>query len=131
MPAGWDGPTESWTIGNIRDHLASVALWARHHAIPANRIIASEFGVDRRVDGAKEYLSDVTKVLNENGWHWAFYAYRGDGAWGGMDYELGTGRLDPRIWDAVDRGEDPEMYKKRHDNPLWQIIKREFKSSSH
>lgn len=50
------------------------------------------------------------------------HAYRGDGAWGGMDYELGTGKLGSEFWKAVDRGEDPEHYKKRGDNPLWEVI---------
>ena len=82
--------------------------------------------MDRRAEGAQQYLADYITVLKENDWHWAFYAYRGDGAWGGLDYELGTGKLDWRIWDAEERGEDVEIYKKRGDNPLWQVISQEF-----
>ena len=88
--------------------------------------MAAEFGVDRRVGGAAAYLADLVEVLNEGGWHWAFYSFRSDGDWTGLDYELGFDRVDPRIWDAESRGEDPERYKRRHDNPLWQVLKREL-----
>ena len=104
-----------------------MADWAKKWGIPSNRIIASEFWVDRRAEGALQYLTDYIPVLNEHGWHWAFYAYRGDGAWGGLDYELGTEKQDWRIWTAEERGEEPDIYKKRGDNPLWQVISREFK----
>ena len=74
--------------------------------------------------GAERYLADLVPILDESGWHSAFYAFRGDGDWTGLDYELGTARVDPRIWDAEARGEDPERYKKRGDNPLWRILQR-------
>ena len=126
MPGASEDETRVWSIEDFRDGFSQVAGWAEKHNIPANRIIASEFWVDRRLEGAQQYLADYIVVLNERGWHWAFYAYRGDGAWGGLDYELGTGRLDWRIWEAEEHGEDPEIYKKRGDNPLWQVISREF-----
>src|SRR6185295_17364992 len=37
-------------------------------------------------------------------------------------------RIDRRIWDAETRGEDPERYKRRHDNPLWQVLRRELRT---
>ena len=126
MPGASEGQTEVWSVENIRDGLSQVAAWADRHDIPVHHIIASEFWVDRRLEGAQQYLTDYITVLNERGWHWAFYAYRGDGAWGGLDYELGTGKQDWRIWGAEERGEDVEQYKKRGDNPLWQVISREF-----
>ena len=43
-----------------------------------------------------------------------------------MDYELGTGKLGWDFWKAVERGEDPELHKKRGDNPLWAVIQREL-----
>ena len=92
--------------------------------MPANRVVVSEFGVDRRVGGAETFLRDTIAVLNESGYHWAFYAYRGDGSWGGMDYELGTGKLGWKFWQAVERGEDPEAHKRRGDNPLWAVIRK-------
>ena len=79
--------------------------------------------MDRRVAGALPYLTDLVGILEEHGWHRAFSAFRGDGDWTGLDYELGFAPVDPRIWDAAKRGEDPERYKRRHDNPLWQVLK--------
>ena len=110
----------------MRERVAPVVSWARARGIPASRIVAAEFGVDRRVGGAQPYLEDLVRVLNEHGWHWAFYAFRGDGDWTGLDYEMGFDRVDPRIWDAGERGEDPERYKRRHDNPLWRVLRREL-----
>jgi hypothetical protein len=120
------GGIGSWSAAAMRERLAPVARWAREHGTSPHRIVASEFGVDRRVGGALPYLSDLVSVLNEGGWHWAFYAFRGDGDWTGLDYELGFDRVDPRIWDAKKRGEDEERYKRRHDNPLWQVLQREL-----
>ena len=126
MPGATEGETEVWSADRIRIGLGQVAEWAQKWGIPSSRVIASEFWVDRRAEGAQQYLTDYIPALNEHGWHWAFYAYRGDGAWAGLDYELGTGKQDWRIWGAEERGEDVEMYKKRGDNPLWQVISREF-----
>ena len=113
------------TPTQVRARVAPVAGWASKHGIPPLRIVAAEFGVDRRLEGALPYLSDLVAVLDENGWHRAFYAFRGDGDWTGLDYELGFDRVDPRIWGAEGRGEDPERYKRRHDNPLWRVLRGE------
>lgn len=126
MPTGEGDGTRVWTIQDLRERMAVVEEWACPNDVPREHIIASEFGVDRRVEGAAEYLGDIILVLNERGYHWAFYAYRGDGSWGGMDYELGTAKLGWEFWEAVERGEDPELYKKRGDNPLWAVIQREL-----
>jgi hypothetical protein len=125
MP-GPDGTTKRWDKDALRARVAPVVRWARQHGVANSRIVAAEFGVDRRVGGAAAYLADLVDVLNEGGWHWAFYSFRSDGDWTGLDYELGTDRIDPRIWDAETRGEDPERYKRRHDNPLWQVLRREL-----
>jgi len=127
MPGGWDGPTSAWTAEELHARVRCVVEWQRTHDVPSRRVAALEFGVDRRVDGAQAYLQDLVATLNSNDWHWAFYAFRQDGAWGGMDYELGTGPQDPRIWDAESRGEPVERFKKRRDNPLWRVLAREFR----
>lgn len=115
MPPGW-------TPGSRQEALARVAAWADQHSINLWKIVASEFGVDRRVGGAQAYLDDLLTDLELYGWHWAFYAFRGDGSWGGMDYELGTTPLRGSYWVAVEDGADPEQIKKRAPNPLWQVI---------
>jgi hypothetical protein len=96
-----------------------VAEWAGHHRIPPSRVVAAEFGCDRDVEGAREYLEDVVTSLNGRGWHWAFYSFRED-AWDRMDYEVGPGPLGAAYWKAVERGEDPP--RPRRDNPLWRVL---------
>jgi hypothetical protein len=120
MPrAGGAGP---WAPDEIAKRVEPVARWADANGIQRTRIVAAEFGVDRRVGGAAEWLKDVLAALDARGWHWAFYAFRSDGEWSGLDYELGTAPIDPRVWGALERGEDPERYKKRIDNPLWRLL---------
>lgn len=127
MPNYWNSPGVRWTFDDLLARVDPVVEFASNHKFPANRIIAGEFWCDRRVSGCREYLADTIRIYNERGWHWAFYDFRSDGAWGGLDYELGAEPLGWIYWEAVERGEDPEPHKNRHDNPIWEVIKREFK----
>jgi hypothetical protein len=122
LPGRREGETERWSRDVMRARLAPVAAWAARRGIPARRVVAAEFGASRRVAGVLDYLTDLVAVLDERGWHRAFYAFRPDGAWTDLDYELGTDPVDPRIWDAEGRGEDVERYKRRHENPLWRVV---------
>lgn len=117
-----DRMPDGWTVGSRREALAGVAAWAGQHRIDRRRIIASEFGCDRRVEGAAAYLDDLLTDLESFDWHWAFYAFRGDGSWGGLDYELGTAPFSAEYWTAVEGGADPEELKQRGPNPLWQVL---------
>ena len=121
MP-GPHGTTIAWSRDTLRARVAPVAVWAGRHAVPRERIVASEFGVSRRVEGALAYLTDLVPALDEVAGHRAFYSFRSDGDWTDLDYELGTDPVDPRIWGAEARGEDVERYKRRHDNPLWRAL---------
>ena len=121
MPAGW-------TRARYGQQAEAVATWAGTHQIPQNRIIAEEFWVDRRVGGAQRYLEDIVSLLDRRQWHWAFYSFRGDGDWGGLDYELGTKPLGAAYWDALKRGEDVERLKRRGPNPLWNVLARALAS---
>ncbi len=55
------------------------------------------------------------------------YAFHNIARWGGLDYELGAEKLGWAFWQALERGEDAEKYKNRHDNPIWHVLKREFR----
>lgn len=123
MPTGWSGEVERWTPERLSHLIRPVVTWSERHAIPANRILVGEFGCNREVAGAKRYLEDLIKIFNRQQWHWAFYAYRED-TWTGMDYELSSGKLGFQYWQAVEAGEQPEL--PRQDNPLFDVIKREF-----
>jgi endoglucanase len=126
MPAGRD-QTAAWTIENLGSIVKPVEAFAARHRIPAHRIIASEFLCDRRIAGAAAYLADELRIYNERGWHWAFYAFRGDGAWTGLDYEIPPDAPLGKLWEAGKRGEDLEPYKPRRDNPVWRVIQRELR----
>lgn len=126
MPIYWNSPGDLWTFDDLLTRVDPILEFANKHEIADNRIIASEFWCDRRVSGCREYLADVIKIYNQHRWHWAFYDFRSDGAWGGLDYELGTQKFGWKYWQAVENGEDPELYKNRHANPIWEVIEREF-----
>jgi hypothetical protein len=122
-----DGPeVRKWSVRDLERQIEPVEVFAREYGIVRDRIIASEFWCDRRVPGAAEYFSDLIGIYQTRKWHWAFYAFRGDDAWGGLDYELGTGPLGGKYWEATEQGVDPETLKQRHDNPLWSVLRREF-----
>ncbi|MFZ0431016.1 MAG: cellulase family glycosylhydrolase [Acidobacteriota bacterium] len=125
MPDFWNAPPRAWTRDDLKHRIQPVLDWAARHRIPANRIVAAEFGCGRRSPGAVQYLADVMAMLNEGGFHWAFYSYRED-TWDSMDYELGTGARAPGGWQLLERGE--YRIKRWSDNPLFEVLKREFRS---
>lgn len=72
--------------------LAPVVAWQKRHGVPAERIYCGEFGCSRSVPGAAQYLEDLVALLEEQRWHWSFYAFRED-TWKEMDYEFGSPEL--------------------------------------
>mgnify|MGYP001189011861 CR=1 FL=1 len=105
----------------LKQFMEPVAKWATEHHIPADRIIASEFGTNRMVKGADQYMTDLISIFNEYGWHWSFYAFRED-TWDGMDYEFGSEKLSWKYWDARDKEE--AFIPETSDNPIWNAIKK-------
>ena len=125
MPVGWSSETEKWTSADLRRHIQPVIEWAKRYNILPEAIVVGEFGCDRRVGGAREYLSDLITIFNERHWHWAFYSYRSPD-WDGMDYELGVEKLGWKYWEAREQGKGHEELIRRRDNPLWGVFKKEF-----
>jgi hypothetical protein len=125
MPAGDGDATVAWTEDDFAKRLQPAVDWAARHRIPASRIVAAEFGCDRRVAGARDYLAQLIAHLNARRWHWAFYSFRARD-WGGLDYELGTEKLGWRYWEAREKGADHESLIQRRDNPLWEVFKRQL-----
>jgi hypothetical protein len=121
IPFGQD--TVYWDKKTIGLYFKPFLQWIQDKNIPANRVVAGEFGCMRKNVGAIKYLADVIDFFNQYKFHWAFYAFRED-AWDGYDYELGTENLDWKYWQAVERGESPAL--PRRANPLFDVIKREF-----
>ncbi|MCR8851844.1 glycoside hydrolase family 5 protein [Lysinibacillus fusiformis] len=110
---------------SLKDFLEPVAEWAEKHNIPNNRIIAEEFGINRMVDGADQYIKDLIDIFNDYGWHWAFYAFRED-TWDGMDFELGNKPVKEAYWDAQANGELPDRKAIEVDNSIWDVLKKDL-----
>ena len=108
-----------WNIAELEKFLQPVADWAQRHHVPSSRILVGEFGCNRTIPGAKEYLGDLLTIFEKQRWHWAFYGFRED-EWDGMDYECGTGKLGWEYWKAVEAGQRPEFPRKP--NPLWDVL---------
>jgi hypothetical protein len=125
MPESWNGPTAKWSRANLDALLKPVKRWADKHGIPPSRIVAAEFGCGRLSEGAREYLRDLIALLNEKGYHWAFYSYRED-TWDSMDYELGADPTDPGGRDLLEQGK--YRVKPWRDNPLFDVLKKEFQN---
>lgn len=125
MPVAGSDATKPWTRADIQKRIQPVIDWAKRFNVPASRITAEEFGCDRRVVGAKSYLEDIIDEFNKHKWHWAFYAFRSSD-WDGLDYELGTEKLNWQYWQQREKGIAHEALIKRHDNPLWDVLKHQF-----
>ncbi len=115
----WDRPV-------MERYLEPFIQWMDQNAIPVNRVVAAEFGCVRRNKGADRYLDDILTLLENRGFHWAFYSYREDG-WDGYDYELGTQELGWEYWKAVERGEKPQVPRKN--NALFDVILKRLNQS--
>ncbi|WP_237276085.1 glycoside hydrolase family 5 protein [Tenacibaculum ovolyticum] len=114
----------------LNNFLTPIIKWSKKNKIPSNRIWVGEFGCNRNINGAEEYLQDLISIFNKNKWHWSFYAYRED-VWEAMDYELGVGKVFYKYWEYQDSGNlylnYDNVYKKMRNNTLWSVFKTEFK----
>jgi hypothetical protein len=118
-----EGESE-WNASRVATYLQTPVEWARRHGIAPNRLVAAEFGCMRRWPDCPRYLEDVLTALEGDGVHWAFYSFRE--SWDGMDYELGSGPLPWRYWEAVERGEAFEL--ERRPNPVFEPILKRLKA---
>ncbi len=120
-------PPRAFDFGVLREFFQPVRDWAARHSVSASRILVGEFGCDRMVAGATQYLSDLIEIFDGEGWHWAFYAFRED-VWPAMDYELGTSLPGQAYWDAVESdtlvARYAEIYGPRRENPVWDVLRR-------
>lgn len=120
VPYG-DGET-AWDAAKVKSYLKQPFDWAEAHEVPANRMVAGEFGCIRRLAFCKTYLEDVLAALDASQAHWAFYSFRED-AWDGMDYELGSGKVNWKYWEAMEQGK-PDPVKRKATPEFEPISKR-------
>lgn len=74
--------SERWDAARVALYLGQAVEWAAAKGIPANRVVAGEFGCMRRMAFCKTYLEDVLSALDSHNAHWAFYSFRED-SWDG------------------------------------------------
>lgn len=117
----FNGKTERWDAKRVANYLQQPFDWAKHHGIPANRMVAGEFGCVRMLNSCRQYLDDVLSVLDINQAHWAFYSFRED-SWDAMDYELGKGKVPWSYWQAIEKGSPDTL--KRHATSEFEPISR-------
>jgi hypothetical protein len=116
----WFGPTEVvWDKAMLAKDLAGPFDWAKAHGVPANRMVAGEFGCMRQWVDCGAYLTDVLDILNGYSVHWAFYSFREDG-WEGMDYELAPSVTVARFYELSGQGKAALLERSPH--PLLDII---------
>lgn len=127
MPSRRGAGTARWTRDSLRAVVGPVRDFARRHRLPPHRIVASEFWCDRRVEGAAAYLEDEIRIFEEAGWHWAFYEFRPEGGFTGLDYEVpADARFGERYWTDAEAGKDVEAMKPRGETPIWTMLRREL-----
>lgn len=117
---------QKWDPNRVRSYLQLPLDWAAQHAIPANRMVAGEFGCMRKLPGCQQYLEDVLSALEAARVHWAFYSFRED-SWDGMDYELGSANVPWAYWKAAEDGQ-PDPVKRSPTAEFEPISKRLKKS---
>ena len=113
-----------WDAARIEAFTQQPVDWARRHGLPTSRIVAGELGCMRRWADCPRYLEDVLTALEDDGLHWAFYAFRED-VWDGMDYELGAAKVPWPYWDAVAQGKPYAL--PRGPNRVFEPISRRLR----
>ncbi|OJW71516.1 MAG: glycosyl hydrolase [Candidatus Amoebophilus sp. 36-38] len=113
---------KNWDKKELQAYMQDVAHFQKINNIPSNRILVGEFGGHRTSKGLAQYFKDLISIFKENGWHFAFYAFRED-VWDGMDYELGDKKLPWSYWQALEKGEQPTLNRKE-DYPVFKVLRQ-------
>lgn len=109
-----------WDYNTLKNYMDAVVSFQRISNVSSNRILVGEFGGHRMSKGLPNYFEELTEIFNENGWHYAFYAFRED-TWDGMDYELGSKKMPWSYWQTLERGEKPVL-DRNSDTPSFKAI---------
>ena len=77
----------TWNKAKIEESMAPVIAFQKKYNVP---IFAGEFSVVRwaPVASAKEWLTDVIGIFEQNNWSWCYHAFR---EWHGWDLEYKEG----------------------------------------
>ncbi|ESQ76695.1 cellulase family glycosylhydrolase [Asticcacaulis sp. AC402] len=122
-------PGPAWPGGETFDRkametfLAQPFDWARANGVPANRMVAGEYGCVRVWTDCGAYLNDVLDILNNHGAHWAFYSFRED-VWEAMDYEIPPDFPAGRFYYLMGEGKPAAIPR---NGPLMTVIREHMK----
>lgn len=114
----------TWDKTTVARFLAGPFDWATTHGVPANRMVAGEYGCVRQWADCGAYLGDVLDVLNAHQAHWAFYSFRED-VWDAMDYEIAPGFPSGQFYYLMEQGKADQI--PRNPSPLMDIIQAHMK----
>ena len=89
------GREEIWDAARVEEVLQVPIDWAQEMGVDTNNVVMSEFGCHRYLEWCATYMEDVLQAADDDGLHWAVYAFRSDN-WGGRDFELGTNQPNMR-----------------------------------
>ena len=112
---------KQWGKEELKEYMAPVVKFQQSYNIPNSKILVGEFGGHRMSAGLEQYFKDLIAIFDQQGWHFGFYAFRED-TWEGMDYELGNKPLPQGYWDAIAKGQKPQVVRKST-YPAFSIIK--------
>ena len=101
-----------WDKTTIKNFLKPVIDWQREYKIDYSKIVVGEFGVNRLINGAANYLRDCRSIFLEYGFMHAFYQFR-EPSFPRMDYELGVEDKIWPYWQALEKGVSPNYEKLR------------------
>lgn len=102
---GWDEKTPTLVDAAwLRESVQAVVEFQRRHGA---RIWVGEFSARRDApqDSALRYLSDVLALFDEQGWDWAYHAFR-----------------ESRLWD-LELDADPEAKTRRDSTPRLELLR--------
>lgn len=115
VPTG-ENPLKSdtlhWDKNTLLTFLKPVVDWQQKHKIESDKIIVGEFGVNRLMKGASDYLRDCRAMFIEHGFMHAFYQFR-EAHFPRMDYELGSKEKIGPYWLALDAHVSPNYERLR------------------
>jgi hypothetical protein len=118
------GEKVKWDRAVMTRYLAEPFEWAQALDVPANRLVAGEFGCVRQWVDCGAYLGDVLDTLNSYHAHWAFYSFRED-VWDAMDYELAPSVTSGQFYYLHEQGKADQL--KRTPHPLLDVITAHMK----
>lgn len=123
--SSWLGSEKvTWDKATVDRFLQGPFDWAAAHGVPANRMVAGEFGCVRQWADCGAYLGDVLDVLHAHGSHWAFYSFRED-VWDAMDYEIAPGFPSGQFYYLTEQGKADTIPRAPH--PLMDVITAHMK----